>query len=95
MPNKLQKKAAAFITKLIVASIAILTISNIILFVILDKSNINTAIAQPMISRAYPFGGHITHFFRFGTIGSIQMVRMVPRFCYTNEKFGAAYFEHH
>lgn len=50
--------------KLIIASIDILTASGIFLAT-------NTSIAQAMISRGYPFGGHLTHF-RFGTIGSIQ-----------------------
>jgi hypothetical protein len=70
MSNKLQKNAA-FISKLIVAKVAIVTISSIIIFVGLDKSSTSTAIAQSMASCGYPFGGHITQF-RFGTIGSIQ-----------------------
>jgi glucose uptake protein GlcU len=56
MSNKMQKRD---ITKLIVTSLAILTISSIIFFVTHDKINTNTAIAQPMTSRAYPFGNHI------------------------------------
>ena len=56
MSNKMQKRD---ITKLIVTSLAILTISSIIFFVTHDKSNTNTAIAQPITSRAYPFGNHI------------------------------------
>jgi hypothetical protein len=56
MSNKMQKRD---ITKLIVISLDILTISSIIFFVTHDKSNTNTAIAQPMTSRAYPFGNHI------------------------------------
>jgi hypothetical protein len=50
--------------KLIIASITILTASGIFLAT-------NTSIAQVMVSRQYPFAGHLTHF-RFGTIGSIQ-----------------------
>ena len=64
MSNKLQKMPA-FISKLIVAKVAIVTISS------LDKSSTSTAIAQSMAHHGYPFGGHIT-LFRFGTIGSIQ-----------------------
>src|ERR671933_2510127 len=64
MSNKLQKNAA-FISRLIVATMAIVSISS------LDKSSTSTAIAQSMALRGYPFGGHITQF-RFGTIGSIQ-----------------------
>src|SRR5919202_3707498 len=71
MSNKLQKNAA-FISKLIVAKVAIVTISSIIIiFVGLDKSSTSTTIAQSMTPCGYPFGGHLTQF-RFGTIGSIQ-----------------------
>ena len=70
MSNKLQKNAA-FISKLIVAKVAIVTISSIIIFVGLDKSSTSTTIAQSMAPCGYPFGGHLTQF-RFGTIGSIQ-----------------------
>jgi hypothetical protein len=59
------------ITKLIVTSLDILTISSIIFFVTHDTSNTITAIVQSMTSCAYPFGSQLIHF-RFGTIGSIQ-----------------------
>jgi hypothetical protein len=67
--SKRALKKGGFYYFLIAASIAILTTS--IIFVTADKSNTNTAIAQPRIYRTYQFVGHFTHF-RFGTIGSIQ-----------------------